>query len=64
MKRLRALAVALLLATGIALASSAPHTRNGGEIMQRFHAGLAEDDCRKASSRWRTAQLKKARTAR
>ena len=50
----RVLAMALLLASGIALASSAPRTRSGGEIMQRFHAGLADDDCRKASSRWRT----------
>lgn len=54
MTLVRTLAVALLLASGFALASSAPHTRSGGEIMQRFHAGLADDDCRKASSRWRT----------
>ena len=31
----RVLAMALLLASGIALASSAPRTRSGGEIMQR-----------------------------
>lgn len=54
MRLARTLAVALLLASGFTLASSAPHTRSGGEIMQRFHAGLADDDCRKASSRWRT----------
>lgn len=47
------LAVALLLACGTLLASSAPPTRSGGAIMQRFHAGLADADCRKASSRWR-----------
>ena len=50
----RAVALALLMACGMATASSAPHTRSGGEIMQRFHAGLADGDCRKASSRWRT----------
>jgi membrane-bound lytic murein transglycosylase D len=54
MRLTRTLAVALLLASGLALASSAPHTRSGGEIMQRFHAGLADDDCRKPSRRWRT----------
>ena len=50
----RTLAMALLLAAGVALASSAPRTRSGGEIMQRFQAGLADDDCRKSSTRWRT----------
>jgi len=50
----RSLAIGLLVASGIAAASSAPHARSGGEIMQRFHAGLADGDCRKASSRWRT----------
>lgn len=54
MIRRRALTVALLLSSGMVLASSAPHTRSGGEIMQRFHAGLADEDCRKASNRWRT----------
>jgi membrane-bound lytic murein transglycosylase D len=54
MMPLRTLAVALLLACCSVLASSAPATRSGGEIMQRFHAGLADDDCGKASSRWRT----------
>ena len=53
MRLAHALAMALLLAGGVAVASSAPRTRSGGEIMQRFHAGLADDDCRKASSRWR-----------
>lgn len=54
MMPLRAIAVTLLLACCTVLASSAPPTRSGGEIMQRFHAGLADDDCRKASRRWRT----------
>ena len=54
MKPARALTLALLLACGAALASSAPHARSGGEIMQRFHAGLADTDCRKASNRWRS----------
>ena len=54
MRAARALASILLIACSTALASSAPHTRSGGEIMRRFHAGLADDDCRKASSRWRT----------
>ena len=54
MRLLRALAVVLLLASGFTLASSAPHTRSGGETTQRSHAGLADSDCRKASSRWRT----------
>jgi membrane-bound lytic murein transglycosylase D len=46
--------MALLLASGITLASSAPHARSGGEIMQRFHAGLADTDCRTSSARWRS----------
>ncbi|GHC06673.1 lytic transglycosylase domain-containing protein [Thermomonas carbonis] len=45
---------ALVFASAIALASSAPHTRSGGEIMQRFHVGLADPDCRKPSARWRS----------
>ena len=45
---------ALVFASAIALASSAPHTRSGGEIMQRFHAGRADTDCRKPSARWRS----------
>ena len=52
MRPARALALASLLACGIALASSAPRTRSGGEIMHRFHAGLADTDCRKPSARW------------
>ena len=54
MKAARALALALLLASGLGLASSAPHSRSGGEILQRFHAGLADADCRKSSARWRS----------
>ena len=54
MTPVRMLAAMLLLACSSVLASSAPHTRSGGDIMQRFHAGLADDDCRKASARWRT----------
>ena len=54
MRPIRALAVTVLLACGVATASSAPHMRSGGEIMQRFHAGLADADCRKPSTRWRT----------
>src|SRR5690606_28395766 len=47
-------AVALLLfAGGVAMASSAPATRSGGGIMQRFHAGLADRDCRESGTRWR-----------
>lgn len=53
MRFARALAVTLLVAGGMAAASSAAHMRSGGEIMQRFHAGLADDDCRRASNRWR-----------
>ena len=53
MMRPRMLALALLFASGLALGSSAPRTRSGGEIMQRFHAGLADADCRNPSSRWR-----------
>lgn len=54
MTPVRMLAAMLLLACSSVLASSAPHTRSGGDIMQRFHAGLADDDCRNASARWRT----------
>ena len=54
MRPARAFALAWLFASGLALASSAPHTRSGGDIMQRFHAGLADTDCRMTSTRWRT----------
>ena len=53
MRRLRACALSLLAASCGALASSAPPTRSGGEILQRFHAGLADSGCARASARWR-----------
>lgn len=53
MTRLRGLALTLLVCSCMAVAASAPRTRSGGEIMQRFHAGLAEQDCADASARWR-----------
>ena len=51
--RLSCIAFALLACSCVATAASAPETRSGSEIMQRFHAGLAEDGCKEASPRWR-----------
>lgn len=48
-----AFALALLACVGAATAAPASTTRSGGEIMQRFHAGLAHESCRDASTRWR-----------
>lgn len=56
MKRLRRLAFVLLACSGMSIAQStatSPRTRSGGEIMQRFHAGLAEPTCVDASLRWK-----------
>ncbi len=53
MIRLFAVALALLACSGMAIATPASATRSGGEIMQRFHAGLAQGACDDASNRWR-----------
>ncbi len=53
MIRLFAAALALLACSGMAVATPASATRSGGDIMQRFHAGLAHQACGDASSRWR-----------
>ncbi len=45
--------LALLACSGVAMAAPAPATRSGGEILQRFHAGLAQPACSDASPRWR-----------
>lgn len=49
----RLLALALLAASMAAFAASAPPSRDGGDILQRFHQGLAEPGCDDASPRWR-----------
>ncbi len=48
-----AAALVLLACVGAAIAAPASTTRSGGEIMQRFHAGLAHAACADASTRWR-----------
>lgn len=53
MIRLRWLALVLLACSGVAMAAPAAVVRSGGEIMQRFHAGLAQPGCNNASPRWR-----------
>lgn len=53
MKGLRIVAFALLGSCCMAIAASAPGTRSGSGIMQRFHAGLAAPACGDASPRWR-----------
>lgn len=55
MRGMRGLYLFLLVFAGSsAIASSAPPTRSGGELMQAFKQGLAEPDCTDASSQWRT----------
>ena len=43
----------LLLACGPAIPASAPATRDGAEVMARFHARLASPACGDASPRWK-----------
>ncbi len=47
------LLLALLACTGVAQGAAATATRSGSEIIQRFHAGRAQDPCDAASPRWR-----------
>ena len=47
------LLLALLLAAGPAIPAATPATRDGAEVMARFHARLAAPDCRDASPRWK-----------
>jgi membrane-bound lytic murein transglycosylase D len=53
MKCLRRLCLLLLVFSGMAMAASAPTTRNGGDLMRDFKRGLAEPGCADASARWR-----------
>ena len=47
------LLLALLLATGPATPAATPATRDGAEVMARFHARLAAPGCGDASPRWK-----------
>lgn len=47
------LLLAMLACAGVAQGATAPATRSGSEIIQRFHAGRAQDACSDASPRWR-----------
>lgn len=49
----RWITLALLACSGVAMAAQAPAMRSGGDIMQRFHSGLAQPGCSNASPRWR-----------